>query len=408
MIRTALLAAALLSTSVLAQVPIYGQCGGLQYTGSTTCVAGTSCVSLSEWFFPMSSRDATTTATSSSGSTTTSVSSVKSTSTNSAPTSTASSPTATGFIKTSGTKFTLNGAPYTVVGTNAYWLSLFGYGAADVNTALNDIVNSGATTVRGFNEVTTPTGIYFHLWNGTTATVNTGADRHSRAHGIRIIIALTNNWSDFGGMDVYTQQILGPGQFHDVFFTNPTLIAAYKSYVQAVVTRYVNEPTIMAWELSNEPRCQGTNTQPSPTCNNTSIDKNHLVAIGDEGFLNVPGDFDYPYSGTIGIDFVANLAIPTLDFGTFHDNWGESANTVGWGEQWITDHATAMTNADKPVIMEEFGTTNADTRPATYQSWQAGSTLSTGPTPNDGYMIFPTDPAYAVLQAGAAAIKASG
>ncbi|KAJ7626924.1 glycoside hydrolase superfamily [Roridomyces roridus] len=228
---------------------------------------------------------------------------------------------ATGFVKTSGTKFALNGAPYTVVGSNSYWLSLFGFGAADVNTALNDIVNSGATTVRtmGFNEVTTPTGIYFHLWNGTTATVNTGADglgyldtviAAAKAHGLRLIVVLTNNWSDFGGMDVYTQQILGPGQFHDVFFTNPTLIAAYKSYVQAVVTRYLNEPTIMAWELSNEPRCQGTNThaQPSPTCNNT----NHLVAIGDEGFLNVPGDFDYPYSGTIGIDFVANLAIASV------------------------------------------------------------------------------------------------
>jgi hypothetical protein len=27
---------------------------------------------------------------------------------------------------------------------------------------------------RAFNEVTSPVGVYYHLWNGSTATVNTG------------------------------------------------------------------------------------------------------------------------------------------------------------------------------------------------------------------------------------------
>ncbi|KAJ7624543.1 glycoside hydrolase [Roridomyces roridus] len=449
MIRTTLLAAALLSTTVLAQSPVYGQCGGQGWTGATTCVSGSTCVLMNPYYSQCLPGAATTTSSSATTPPPTTTS-VKTTSTSSAPTSTASNPTSTGFVKTSGTKFTLNGSPYTVVGSNAYWLPLMGYSTADINTALTDIVNSGATTVRtwGFNEVTSANGIYFHLWNGATATVNTGANglgmldtviAAAKAHGIRLIIALTNNWSDYGGMDVYTQQILGSGQFHDVFFTNPTVISAFKSYVQTVVTRYLNESTIMAWELSNEPRCGGSNTQASPTCNNTvitnwasemsafikSIDKNHLVAIGDEGFMNVPGDFDYPYSGTIGIDFVANLAIPTLDFGTFHlypGSWGES-NTEPWGAQWITDHATAMTNANKPVIVEEFGITNSSTRPTVYQEWystvistgltgdliwQAGSQLTNGPTPNDGYAIFPTDPSYAVLKAHAAALKARG
>jgi hypothetical protein len=29
---------------------------------------------------------------------------------------------------------------------------------------------------RGFNEVTAANGVYFHLWSGKTATVNTGAN----------------------------------------------------------------------------------------------------------------------------------------------------------------------------------------------------------------------------------------
>lgn len=51
-----------------------------------------------------------------------------------------------------------------------------------------------------------------------------------------------------------------------------------------------------------------------------SIDSNHLVAIGDEGFINAgSSNSDYPYQGEgIGIDFAANMAISSLDFGTYH------------------------------------------------------------------------------------------
>lgn len=49
------------------------------------------------------------------------------------------------------------------------------------------------------------------------------------------------------------------------------------------------------------------------------------------------------------------------------ESWGESSNSTGWGEQWITDHATSQKTANKPVIMEEFGVTNSpDT---TYTAW---------------------------------------
>ncbi|KAF7296830.1 Glycoside hydrolase family 5 protein [Mycena indigotica] len=99
----------------------------------------------------------------------------------------------------------------------------------------------------------------------------------------------------------------------------------------------------MAWELANEPRCAGSTSVASATCNTTtittwaadissyikSIDKNHLVAIGDEGFFNQPGshDYDYVYQGSAGVDFAANMLISSLDFGTFHmypDAWGHS------------------------------------------------------------------------------------
>jgi mannan endo-1,4-beta-mannosidase len=51
-----------------------------------------------------------------------------------------------------------------------------------------------------------------------------------------------------------------------------------------------------------------------------SLDNNHLVAIGDEGWFNQPSASTYPYQAgeSIGIDFAANLAISSVDFGTFH------------------------------------------------------------------------------------------
>lgn len=54
----------------------------------------------------------------------------------------------------------------------------------------------------------------------------------------------------------------------DDFFTNPAAIAAYLSNAQAVMNRvnsvtklaYNADPTIMAWNLMNEPRCEYANS----------------------------------------------------------------------------------------------------------------------------------------------------
>jgi hypothetical protein len=70
------------------------------------------------------------------------------------------------------------------------------------------------------------------------------------------------------------------------------------------------------------------------------------------GFYNRPGNPSYPYQGSDGIDFDANLAISTIDFGTAHVSnlrpqpsgvadwdqlypvaWQQTSDTVGWGSQ---------------------------------------------------------------------------
>ena len=108
------------------------------------------------------------------------------------------------------------------------------------------------------------------------------------------------------------------------------------------------------------------------------LDPLHMVTLGDEGwFAGETGkaysgmanwtyhadwqDPSYAYAGVEGIDFVQNLMIPTLDYGTFHlypDSWKYNET---WGNTWISQHDDAGRKANKPVIFEEYGT-EADKR----------------------------------------------
>ncbi|KAG8933833.1 hypothetical protein FRC02_011068 [Tulasnella sp. 418] len=430
----------LLSRVSFAAVQLWGQCGGNNYTGETTCVAGATCVRQDEWYSQCRPGTSTPTSTSVRASTTTP----------GGPTTTSqtTNPGGGSFVTRSGQKFAVGGQTYTCVGTNAYWLAQLG-STTDINAAFADIAKSGATTVRtwGFNEVTSPSGTYYQSWSGSTATVNTGSNglakfdtvvSAAKANGLKLIVALTNNWADYGGMDVYVKQILNSNN-HDLFYTDSNVKAAFKKYISAFVGRYKNEVGIMAWELANEPRCKGTSGTSSGSCTTTtvtnwikeisayikSIDSNHLVGVGDEGF-GLSGSTTYPYQFSEGVDFATNLAISTIDFGTFHsypEHWGQSSDAANWGTKWISDHAALQKSIGKPVILEEFGVTTAN-QLSTYTTWlntvvssglagdliwQAGSTLPSGSTTHDdGYTIYPSDPVYNLLKTHAAALKARG
>jgi len=438
MIKTAV-AVAILAKLALAQQPVYAQCGGTGWTGGTTCVSGTTCVYSNAYYsqcLPGSSS-----ATTAAGTTTTTKATATTTTAGSTGTGSVS-----GYVKTSGQKFTLNGATYTVVGENAYWIPQLS-ATADINQAFADIAAMGATTVRtwGFNDVTSPSGTYYQLWANGVGTINTGANglgkfdtvvAAAKSHGLRLIVTLTNNWSDYGGMDVYVSQITG-STYHDYFYSNAQVIAAYKKYIAAFVGRYVNEPGILGWELANEPRCAGSTSSTSGACTAAmittwvqtissyikSIDSNHLVGLGDEGF-GLSGSTDYPYETTIGTNFLNDLQVSSIDFGTFHlypGSWGETSDPTDWGNTWITNHVAIQKSVNKPVILEEFGVTSS--QGTTYQTWlntavssglsgwliwQAGSQLSSGASPQDGYAIYTTDPTYGILTTEAASLKARG
>ncbi|KAI1498019.1 glycoside hydrolase family 5 protein [Biscogniauxia marginata] len=297
-----------------------------------------------------------------------------------------------GFVTVKDGKFQLDGEDFYFAGSNAYYFP-FNNNQTDVELGLTAAKEAGLKVFRtwGFNdknmtysadglpqyggEGAGATDIVFQRFANGTSSIDISAfdkvvDAATKV-GIKLIVAFTNNWADYGGMDVYTVNL--GGQYHDDFYRLPAIKDAYKRYVAAFVGRYASSPAIMAWELANEPRCGADavrNLPASPDCAPAlltawtdemsafvkTLDPDHLVTWGGEGGFDGTDDSDDGfYTGANGGDFDAQLALPAVDFGVFHtypDWWGKS---VGWADQWIRDHAEAGRRAGKPVVHEEYG-----------------------------------------------------
>jgi len=134
----------------------------------------------------------------------------------------------------------------------------------------------------------------------------------AESHGIKLIINFVNNWSDYGGMPAYNTYY---GTNKTTWYTNTEVQTQYKAYIKAVVSRYSSSSAVFAWELANEPRCNGCPTSIVTTWATSisayikSLDSTHMVTLGDEGFMNGGGDGSYPYTTEEGIDFASNLKI---------------------------------------------------------------------------------------------------
>lgn len=197
----------------------------------------------------------------------------------------------------------------------------------------------------------------------------------ARETGIKVILVLTNNWRDFGGMDQYLTWY-GLNK-HPQFYTDVRVRTAYKNWAAHLINRkntvdgmlYRDDPTIFAWELANEPRIRNYRAFDSVdgwdgetiarwademSQHIHALDPNHMVAVGDEGQLTAGGKGDF-YSGKDGIDHQALLALKGVDFGTFHQYPETWSTGLKWSYQWVHDHIAAAYKARKPTIMEEYG-----------------------------------------------------
>lgn len=313
------------------------------------------------------------------------------------------------FVKRYRADLLLNNMIFRFAGTNNYYLMYKSRAMVDdvlETAAANnfrvlrmwgslDIGNQdGSDSVHGKAD-----GVYFQYWDGAAPAFNDGADGLEHLDyvvakagelGIKLVIPFVNNWSSFGGIDQYVKW--RGGAYHDDFYTDPTIRQWYKDWIAHLLNRtntitgiqYKNDPTIMTWELGNEPRCKGSGLYPpSPTCSPATltawademstfiktIDKNHLVSVGDEGFYCDPSSSDWIDNCGEGVDTIAFTKLPNIDVMSFHlypDHWGRDA---AWGTQWIKRHFADARALNKPAMLGEYGWQDKSTRNVVFKEW---------------------------------------
>lgn len=211
--------------------------------------------------------------------------------------------------------------------------------------------------------------------------------------GMTAVVYLANFWEWSGGMMTYLSWVNG-GKFINMndpahpwpefpdwnaaFYANPQAQGLLRDYIGAVVTRtnsitgmrYADDPTIMAWQLANEPRPGGSDKVAVPNLpyfyrwiDQTAtfiktLAPHHLVTTGSEGL-----------KGSIEREDVVVEAhrSPAIDYVTAHiwpNNWswmdaGNLAGTYAAGEAKVADyiatHIRLARSLAKPLVIEEFG-----------------------------------------------------
>eukprot|EP00803_Ostreobium_quekettii_P000277 evm.model.scf_996.1 EVM.evm.TU.scf_996.1 scf_996:6145-15734(-) len=230
----------------------------------------------------------------------------------------------------------------------------------------------------------------------------------ARRHGMHVILSMVDNWKYYNGVDQYVDWSSTvpqrtrerptehdgdptPGMFDDesaknyevdrhmLFFNDTDCKRMYKNHVKTIVNRrnhmngflYKEDPTILAYDLINEPRCEMWR---APECSDILqrwieemseylkiIDPDHLVTVGTEGFFGADSQMEgrnpQGWAGKMGQNFTLNHMAPHVDFATIHiwlDNWDRT--DTEFQTQWLRDHiAVAASDLGKPVLLEEFG-----------------------------------------------------
>lgn len=299
------------------------------------------------------------------------------------------------FIKTSGMKFLLYGKEFKVSGVNNHYLT-FG-SEKEVLNVLDDAVKMGANVVRTFLQPvigsldgSVPTiwdfestneasnlgvkGSYLLYFNPQTKgpAINAEGFRkvdfliaEARKRNLRLILSFLDFWDYTGG----AQQMrawYGSSDKNTFFFTDSRTKADYRTWVHYVVNRrniltgavYKDDPTIMAWELMNEP--------------NASPDALRETWIAEmAAFVKAVAPKQLLTSGHGNInEKIADIYLKDIDFGAWHGYPKYYNQTVDDFRQQIVEYCAIGEKANKPVLLSEFGWARSNpNQVAVYDDW---------------------------------------
>ncbi len=310
---------------------------------------------------------------------------------------------ATGFVSVRGTGFELNGKPYRFVGAN-YWqgmnLGSAGPGGdrARLVRELDQMKARGITNLRILGHSQGPSGSPWRIEPASQpgaatfdANLQQGLDfllAEMGARDMRAVIVLTNFWHWSGGMAAHLNWA-GAGAipypppaaggswdafqlFVQQFYTNKKALLSYQLAVTDLLrrtnsvtgVRYADDPTIMAWQLANEPR----GMKETRAFNAWIRDSSALIrSLAPKQLITTGVEGETPFPSYAGMDLLLNHSYPTIDYATAHiwvQNWGwydptkpavTYAGAVSRMKAYLSDHVALAAKLGKPLVLEEFG-----------------------------------------------------
>lgn len=310
----------------------------------------------------------------------------------------------TRFIQVDGINFVQHGKTFEYVGTNFWYGAYLGRSGeeGDRDRLMREldflqehgIINLrilGSSEEAVFKNSLSPT---FINSDGTTnESLLIGLDFLLSEMGKRnmhAVIFLNNYWEWSGGMSTYQSwfsedPIIDPSEddwdgfmkYSAKFYQNEEAQNRFRNYIEALITRintvtgeaYNDDPTIMSWQLANEPR-PGNGEMSSESIQAyydwidgtaayiKSLDANHLVSSGNEGEMGSLNSMEI---------FINAHESEHIDYLTFHmwaKNWRwidpmDMENTYSNAEEnarnYIQAHVDVANQLRKPLVMEEFG-----------------------------------------------------
>lgn len=200
------------------------------------------------------------------------------------------------------------------------------------------------------------------------------------------VLYLNNSWEWSGGYGQYLEWA-GYGrapipavdgyaaymEFVSQFVRSDSAKTLYAHYVKDVITRtnqytkvrYIDDPTIMSWQIGNEPRAFSKSNKHdfakwiSETASLIkSLDPNHLVSTGSEGKQGCEMDLD------LFEQIHADINVDYMNIHIWPYNWGwvpkerlqeNLENAKQNSKAYIDEHLEIAKKYRKPLVLEEFG-----------------------------------------------------
>eukprot|EP01065_Artemidia_motanka_P047539 TRINITY_DN746_c0_g3_i1.p2 TRINITY_DN746_c0_g3~~TRINITY_DN746_c0_g3_i1.p2 ORF type:complete len:381 (+),score=172.23 TRINITY_DN746_c0_g3_i1:54-1145(+) len=282
------------------------------------------------------------------------------------------------FVTRSGQRLQLDGQPFYFAGANCYSLFSFGSGSggegrymdrAAIDQHMAAMAAAGVTVVRtwAFNhekwhDFDSGPGKYNEQEFVELDYVVASAGRHR----LRVILTLENYWTAYGGIATRLKWAGQPTDDPSLFFTTAACTQQFKADIRHFVTRrnnftgvlYTQDPTLLAWELVNEPRYPADPSGATLAAWHEDVggflkglDRQHLLAAGVEGHGK-----KYGYGGDEGSNFTAICEVKAIDLCTGHMYPQPARLDLGRTKAVMRAWAADAAAAEKPFVLEEFNT----------------------------------------------------